>query len=160
MAVKTQGTDLYVIDPQDGSVISVACVTNISGLDSQLDQIETTCLSETARTYMAGLAAPGTATFGVRFDLNEASHFRLLQLKMAGTTLRWAVGWSQDPGAAPTSQPDSSGAYDFVTGGTRSWLLFDGYISSWPSDFQQNSTVESTVGIQISGDILPVPMVP
>src|SRR5699024_8290464 len=67
MAVKTQGTDLYVIDPQDGSVISVACVTNISGLDSQLDQIETTCLSETARTYMAGLAAPGTATFGVRF---------------------------------------------------------------------------------------------
>ena len=153
MAINAQGSELYVIDPADDSLITVSCVTTISGLDSQLDQIETTCLENLARTYDAGLANPGTATFGIQFDPSSASHVRLHQLKVAGTSLEWALGWSDETGVAPTV--DVGG--DFVLQTTRSYLRFDGFMNSFPFDFQQNTKVSSTVGIQVSGDPVLVP---
>lgn len=152
MAVKTQGTDLYVIDPADGSVITVGCPTSIDGIDTTLDQIETTCLNSPARTYEAGMATPGTATFGINVDPRDASHVRLHQLKMAGTTLQWAIGWSEDPGTPPTVTVDSDGNDVFVTPSSRSWILFEGFMNSFPFSFALNAVVESTVGIQVSGE--------
>lgn len=153
MAVKTQGTDLYVIDPDDDSVLKVGCVTSIDGIDTALDQIETTCLEDTARTYEAGLATPGTASFGINVDPKDASHLRLHQLKVAGVTLRWALGWSEQPGLAPTS--DTAG--NFTLPGGRSWLEFEGFMNSFPFTFAQNAVVQSTVGIQVSGEPVLTP---
>lgn len=152
MAVKTQGTDLYVIDPADGSVITVGCPTSIDGIDTTLEQVEITCLGSSAREYMAGLATPGTATFGINTDPTDPSHVRLHQLKIAGTTLQWAVGWSESPGTAPTATTDSDGEYVFVTDPARSWILFEGFMNSYPFSFAQNSVVQSTIGIQVSGE--------
>ena len=152
MAVKTQGTDLYVIDPADGSLITVGCPTSIDGIDTTLEQIDTTCLNNTARTYVAGLATPGTATFGIDIDPSDPSHIRLHQLKKAGTDLKWAVGWSEDPGTAPTVATDSDGNYVFDTPTSRSWILFEGFMNSFPFSFAMNSVVKSSVGIQVSGD--------
>lgn len=148
MAVKTQGTDLYVIDPEDGSVLKVGCVTSIDGIDTALDQIETTCLESPARTYEAGLATPGTASFGINVDPKDGSHLRLHQLKVAGTTLMWAVGWSETPGLAPTA--DTNGNFNLPGG--RSWITFEGFMNSFPFTFAQNAVVQSTVGIQVSGE--------
>lgn len=148
MAIKTQGTELYVIDPADDSVIAVGCVTSIDGIDTAVDQIETTCLSDSARTFVAGLATPGTATFGINFDTTDATHLRLHQLKIAGTDLKWAIGWSEATGTAPTV--DSAG--DFILPDARSWLTFDGFMNAFPFNFSQNSVVQSTVGIQVSGE--------
>lgn len=148
MAVKTQGTDLYVIDPQDGSVLKVGCVTNIDGIDTAIEQIETTCLESSARTYESGLATPGTASFGINVDPKDGSHLRLHQLKVEGATLRWALGWSEDPGVAPTA--DSNGEFTLPT--SRSWLEFEGFMNSFPFTFAQNAVVQSTVGIQVSGE--------
>lgn len=153
--MKTQGTDLYAIDPADDSVLTVGCVTSIDGLDSTLDQIEITCLGDTARSYEAGLATPGTATFGINFNPQDASHIRLQQLKTSGVTLKWAIGWSEAPGVAPTV--DTAG--DFETPDSRTWLLFNGFMNAFPFSFQQNSVVQSNVGIQISGDPVLVPAV-
>jgi hypothetical protein len=152
LAVKTQGTDLYVIDPADESLIEVGCVTSIDGIDTALDQIETTCLSGTARTYLAGLATPGTATFGINVDPSDASHVRLHQLKIAGTTLQWALGWADG-----TADPSVDTAGEFNLGTTRSWITFEGFMNSFPFSFQQNSVVQSTVGIQVSGEPVLVP---
>lgn len=152
MAVKTQGTDLYVIDPADNSLIEVGCVTSIDGIDTALDQIETTCLSGSARTYLAGLATPGTATFGINVDPSDASHVRLHQLKIAGTTLSWALGWSDG-----TADPTVDTASNFNLPTTRSWITFEGFMNSFPFSFQQNSVVQSTVGIQVSGEPVLVP---
>lgn len=150
MSIKTQGTDLYAIDPDDGSLIVVGCVTSIDGLDAQLDQIETTCLADSARTYRSGLAAPGQATFGINIDPSDASHVRLYEIKRAGQSMSWAIGWS-DGTAAPA--PSTSGDFDFQNfPTTRSWLKFDGFMSSFPFSFAQNAVVQSTVGIQVSGD--------
>lgn len=146
MAIKTQGTVLYAIDPADDSVITVGCITSLDGIDTTNEQIETTCLSDLARTYLSGLATPGTATFDINFDVLDASHNRLHALKVAGTTLDWAVGFS-DATVAPTVT-----ASEWTLGSTRSWITFEGFMTNFPFSFAQNSVIQSSVGIQISGE--------
>lgn len=147
MAIETQGTRLYTIDPDDETLITVGCITSLDGIDTTNEQIETTCLSDNARTYLAGLATPGSATFEINFDTSDATHTRLHELKVAGTTLLWAVGFS-DGTTAPTV--DSGGTFDLAT--SRSWILFSGFMTNFPFSFAQNSVVQSSIGIQISGE--------
>lgn len=145
MAVKTQGTELYFIDPADGSVTEVGCVTTITGLTAARDQIETTCLDSTARTYEAGMATPGTASFGINFDPSDASHTRLHELYVAGTKVDWALGWS-DGTATPTVDSND----DFVLPSSRTYITFNGYVSDLPFDFALNAVVQSNVSVQVS----------
>src|SRR6056297_2941262 len=112
MSIEAQGTKLYAVDPADESLIEVGCVTSIDGIDTTVEQIETTCLDDLARTYVSGLATPGSATFGVNFDPSDTTHTRLHELKVAGTTLAWVVGFS-DGTADPTV--DSGGTFDLAT---------------------------------------------
>lgn len=152
-AVKTQGTDLYAIDPEDNSLLKVDCVTSIGGIDTAIEQIETTCLESPARTYEAGLATPGAASFGINVDPKQPSHLRLHQLKVAGTSLQWALGWSESPGTPPTI--DTNGNFNLPP--ARSWITFEGFMNSYPFTFAQNAVVQSTVGIQISGEPTLIP---
>lgn len=156
MSKKTQGTELYVIDPADNSLLTVGCVLSIDGIDTTNEQIDVTCLADLARRFEAGLASPGTATFGINSDPSDASHIRLHALKVAGTTLQWAVGWSDGIGILPVI--DTAG--DFDPPSTRSWILFDGFMNSFPFSFQQNAMVQSTVGIQVSGEPVWLPKAP
>jgi hypothetical protein len=150
--MKTQGTNLYAIDPANGQLLEVDCPTSIDGIDTSLPQIDTTCLNSAAREYVAGLAEPGTATFGINVDPKNPSHARLHQLKIAGTTLQWAVGLSEAPDVAPTVETDSDGEYAFVPNPARSWIFFEGFMNSFPFSFALNDVVKSTVGIQVSGE--------
>lgn len=147
MAVKTQGTRLYVIDPDDESLITVDCVLNIDGIDTTNEQIETTCLESLARTYLSGLATPGQASFGINFDPAQSSHTRLHQLKVAGTSLLWAIGFAD--GTAPPTV-DSGGTFDFPA--TRSFIRFEGFMTNFPFSFAQNAVITGNVSIQISGE--------
>lgn len=156
MAIKTQGTDLYCINPADDSIITVGCVTSIDGIDTSIDQIDTTCLADMARTYLAGLATPGAATFEINTDPGDSTHVLLHQLKTAGTSLKWAVGWSEAPLTVPTGV-DTDG--DFILPVTRSWIVFEGYMNSFPFGFAQNDVVKSSIGIQISGEPVLVPKI-
>lgn len=144
-AMKTQGTDLYAIDPRDGTLIDVGCVTSLDGIDSSIDQIETTCLNSAEREYIAGLGTPGTATYGINLDTQDPNHIKLFEIKQAGLTLDWAVGMS-DGTAAPTVDSDG-----FVLPATRSWITFRGFMNSFPFTFGLNAVVSSNVGIQVSG---------
>lgn len=150
--MKTQGTELYAIDPENGALIVVGCVTSIDGIDVQVEQNEVTCLQDLVRRYEAGLGTPGTANFGIYTDPQDPTHIRLHQLKVAGETLQWAVGWSDGTGIDPTVGGSSAGDYAFVLPNNRSWLTFEGFMNSFPFSFQQNSSVQSNVGIQVSGE--------
>lgn len=146
MAIKTQGTELFVVDPDDYSVIKVGCVTTINGVSAGRDQIETTCLDSAARTYVSGMATPGAATFGINFDPGDESHVRLHELYVEGVTLEWAIGLSDGTADMATASTDG-----FTVPTTRSFILFDGFISDLPFDFSLNSVVSSSVSVQISG---------
>ncbi|RCW73809.1 phage tail tube protein [Pseudorhodoferax soli] len=160
MTVKTQGTDLFGLDPRDNSIIVVGCVTTIDGIDSSVEQIETTCLnSGKDRKYVSGMGSPGAASFGINIDPSDASHLKLYQLKQLGLTLKWAIGWGDGPmepdgtiDLPPTVVND-----DFDLPDGRSWLLFEGYMSSFPFSFNLNDVVKSAVGIQISGTQVLIP---
>lgn len=156
MSKKTQGTRLYAVDPTGNTLITVGCVTSLSGLSASRDQIETTCLEADAKTYEAGMMSPGAASFGLNFDPEDVTHARLHEIYSTDKSpvMNWAVGFS-DGTAAPTI--DSSG--DFVLPGTRSWITFSGYIADIPFDFALSSVVKSTVAVQVSGAPVLVPKV-
>ena len=128
MTIKTQGTDLYAIDPATKTLLVVGCFTSLDGIDTSIAQIETTCMNSTAREYEAGLAEPGSASFGLNIDPQAAAHVRLHQLKTAGTKLLWAIGWSDGrvvnakgelEGIPPTiSQPGTLSAISLTSGGS------------------------------------------
>ena len=157
MTKKTQGTDLYLIDPDTGTLIAPGCITSIEGIDTGVDNIETTCLQDLARRYEAGLATPGVATFGIYTDPDDTSHVRLHEIKTSGATCQWAIGWSDDPGTPPTIDTPSVGAPTFVLPNTRSWLTFEGHMTAFPFSFAQNAVVQSNIGIQVSGEPQLIP---
>ena len=147
MAVKTQGTQLYFVDPVGDVITEVACITELTGLSATRDQIDVTCLSEQARRFIAGLMNPGTANFGIYADGAEPSHIRLHELFVEGVVLQWAAGWSDGVGIAPTGV-ESDGTFTLPT--TRTWLEFEGFNNDFPFEFAANSVVTSNLGIQTS----------
>lgn len=150
--MRTAGVTLWFLDPDNScEAVQVGCPTSISGLDSTVDQLETTCLSSLARTYEAGLATPGTASFTLSLDPQDESHTRLLELKKAGTSVKWAILFpeSQDD---PTGTTDSDGECEFDLPTTRSAVVFDGFVNSYAFDFSLNAVITATVGVQVSGD--------
>src|SRR5690606_6074402 len=126
--MRTAGTELYFLDPDDCSVVQVGCPTSITGLDSTVDQLETTCLESTARTYEAGLATPGTATFSATLVPQDASPIRLQELMAAGTSTKCVIGLRDAPGSAPSGAADSGGECEFTLPSNRTWLELEGFV--------------------------------
>lgn len=159
MSVVTQGTQMYVLN--NGVVSEVECITSFSPGSSPADQIEDTCLSETStRSYKKGLRTPGQATVALNADPANASHVMLSNLAESSdqTNLTFAIGWS-DGTAEPTAA--TSGAPDAVEGmslpESRTWYVFQGYVSDFPFDFQANAVVKTSATIQRSGQGVWIP---
>jgi hypothetical protein len=157
--MRSAGTTLWFLDPGNGcEAVQVGCPTSITGLDSTIEQIETTCLESTARTYEAGLATPGTATFTLNLDPQDPTHTRLLALKAQGVTLQWAIGFPEsqaEPTGAVGSGSDDDCEWTLPT--SRTWVEFEGFVNSFAFDWSLNATITASVGIQVSGDPVMIP---
>jgi hypothetical protein len=153
MSMLTQGTNVYILDPEatgGPEVLAVECPTNVSGISAPRDQIEDTCLDATARSYQPGLMTPGQATIALNLDLRLASHQRILELWQSGTKFDMAVGYNvgSDPDAVPGV--DTAGEFDFPD--TRGYcLLSQSYIADVPQDLPLNAVVTANVSVQLSG---------
>lgn len=143
MAKLSQGTKLYWI--KDTTTVVAVDAVNINGISASRDSIETTTLSDNAKTFAPGLMSPGSAQFTIQFDPSNTAHKDLHAAYVAGTVLKWALGWS-DGTAAPTA---AAGAFTLPT--TRSFLAFEGYVQDVTFDFSLNSVVTSQVSVQVSG---------
>lgn len=151
MAIKTLRSSLYYIDPDENEVVTVGCVTSLTGIEASRDQLETTCLEDSARSYEAGLGTPGTKTFTINFDPADASHVRVYNLWRAGTKVIWALGLGDGP-AAPAALVPPTYASDggFNLPDTRSWITYEGYVSNVPLDLSLNAMLTANVSVQIS----------
>lgn len=144
MAKLTQGTTLYFIG-ENGTTLNAVAAVEVSGISAQRDSIETTDLTSNAKTFLSGLMSPGSAQFKIQFDPANAVHTDLHTAYKNGTTLKWALGWS-DGTAAPTVATQN-----FTLPTTRTFLSSSGFIQDVTFDFGLNSVVNSQVSLQISG---------
>ena len=235
--IPTAGTDAFILvasetNPGQCEVIDLGCVTSIDpGADSS-DQIETTCLRDKTRRYVAGLTTPGQGSINLNADPQNPSHLELFELSKTKEIIKFAIGWSDgtskptvtqkggvsaitvttpgsgytaapnvaltggggtgatatatvaagkitgfvvtNPGTGYTSAPTvaltGSGAggaatatvaaaAEFSVPTTRTWNVFDGYVSGFPFNFALNSVVQSAVSIQRSGEAFWYPKV-
>jgi hypothetical protein len=152
MSILSQGTNVYVLDPNDGTpaVLNIECATSFSPGGDPADQIEDTCLDAFERSYQSGLRTPGQATMGLNADPNNQSHLTLYDLSRQNPSpvLKFAVGWSD--GTEPPTL--NTGSDNFELPATRTWFTFQGYIADFPFDFAQNTLVTTEVSIQRSGN--------
>jgi hypothetical protein len=150
MAIKTARTSLYYKDASD-ELVTVGCVTSLSGIGASRDQNEETCLEDSARSYQAGLGTPGTKTFTVNFDPSDASHVALYALWQAGTKVDWALGLSDGPAAPSALVPptiDTNGEFELPD--TRSWITYEGYLQDVPLDLALGALVTANISVQVS----------
>lgn len=146
MAVKTQGTELYIIDPADETVLAIGCTTSIddAGPTRNMTQVPA-CLDdpEGKATQVAADLAPGTLSFGLNADPREASHIRLHELLISGQTIKFAWGWNDGTGIDPTV--DTNGDFDLPD--TRTWRVGEGVVTNFPFNLAANSFISTTVQI-------------
>lgn len=148
MSIKTQGTELFFVDPTDNSLLKLNCPTGITGLGGPADQIETTCLDATTKSYEQGLKTPGIVSVPFNFDPRQVSHRTVNELYESGTTSNYMIALS-DAVTAPTV--DSDGEFIALTGRTN--VVFTGYISDLNIDLATNEVVRGTLSIQRSGSL-------
>ena len=152
MAMSTQGTELYFLDPEGSpdTVTKVGCPVSITGLGGGREQINTTCLDSLEQTFLPGFANPGPIGVTIQFDPTDPSHVRLLEIFQDPnqSLLWWALGLSDGFGIPPTSGDSSSG---MTLPATRSWFQFEGYVADFPIDINLNAVYQGTMSIQRSG---------
>lgn len=146
MSIKSQGTELFIVDPVDNAVIKLACPTGINGLGGPSDRIETTCLDATSKSYEQGLKDPAAINVPFNFDPAQTSHQVLNDLYESGLPTNFMVALS-DGTTVPTA--DSAGDFNAVT--TRTNVVFSGYIADLTYDVATNDIVKGTLVIQRSG---------
>ncbi len=154
MAIKTQGTNIWYVNPKVGEVKEIGCPTGFNPGDGSPNKIEVTCLNERkVKHYVAGLQDTDDASITINFDPQNESHKGLYDEynKDVRDELKFIVGCS-DGTSAPTW--DSS-ANDWAIPTDRSFLQFDGELASFPFTFEPDSVVESEITITRKGRLQP-----
>jgi hypothetical protein len=153
--LKTQGTELFVVDKLSASaaaVLKFACPTGITGLGGPADQLEDTCLDNIEdKTYKRGLGNPGQVSVPFNFIPSNGSHQILFDLKEQGDTLEWLIAYS-DGTAVPTLSAEET----FVPPASplRTSMVFYAYIADINIDIATNEIVRGTLTLQRSGAVV------
>lgn len=151
MAVTTIGTKAYIIDPEASGgpeILAIDCAISIDGLGAPREQNDVTCLEDTARRFIGGLATPGTVTININADPASPSHIRLHEMYVSNTRFDLAIGWGD--GSSPPSLNSAGDGFEFPADRTFIEAL-QTYVADFPFNFALNAVVQSAVSFQLSG---------
>lgn len=154
--IKTQGTELYVLDTTVSpvEVLKVANVISIDGLGGQASDIDVTNFDDLRfRQFLAGLIDPGTSNANLNYDKSAESH-AFVNANAGGARFRWAIGSSEDPGVPPTV---NMGGTDFVLPATRSWFTFSASVNQLQFGFAIDDVIKLNSALRVSGEIVLTP---
>ena len=130
----TQGTDFRISD-DDVTFISLGCVESWDLTTADRPEIDTTCLTDTSKSFKFGLKDNGTLSVELIFDVDGAGQ-ALLEESYA----------SDEPFYFEVEYSDSLG----ITGTIKS---FQGYVTSIGETGAKDDVIRQSVSIKISGDI-------
>lgn len=149
---KTQGTELFFINTlaTAATVVKFTCPTGISGLGGKADQIDTTCLDDTEKTFERGLGNPGEVSVPFNLHVDNEGHQFLFDLLNDGRTLDWLICLSDGDDA-----PTVGSAETFIVPTDRTSFEFRAYIADLNIDAAGNNIVKGTLSLQRSGVVTP-----
>ena len=121
--IPTAGTDAFILvasktNPGQCEVVDLGCVTSIDPGADTSDQIETTCLRDKTRRYVAGLTTPGQGSINLNADPQSPSHLELFELSMTKEIIKFAIGWSDGTSKPTVIQKGDISAVNVTRGGT------------------------------------------
>lgn len=149
---KTQGLELYLLDTDSAAVLKVGNFTSLDGVGGSASDIDVTSFDDlTSRRFLVGLLDQGTASFGLNWGAGDASHVKMAGIA-GGGQYKWAVGYSDGHGIAPTY--DAGPPPDFTLTSGRNWLVFTASLQQWQRNFATDDVVRIAATLRISGDIL------
>lgn len=104
--LRTQGTELYMLDPNAApgqEIVKIGNITGFGDFGKQANDIPTTNLDSTAVEKISGLPDNGDLGLTVNVDPKSEAH-KILE-SLAGTAARrsFVIGYSDGIGAAPTA---------------------------------------------------------
>lgn len=146
-AVKTQGTELFVLDEtvSPSVVVQIGCPYNLQPGGSTRDQIDTTCYSDDERTYESGLGTPAQETFEIVWNDDDDSHRLLEALQETGEKVWFYVGTSKG-----TNAPTVSGG-NLVNATNRTGYRMLAAVASVAYAAPVNEVWRATITLQRSG---------
>lgn len=119
-AYSTDGTSFTDV----GSIID-----GFNGPSTSADEVETTILSDTYKSYQRSQIDPGEASFEFAYDTADTNTNALVDLYNNGTVATWRVTF-----------PDSSAEE------------FDGFLKDFGREVVKDSLIKANVTIRVSGD--------
>lgn len=152
MAISASLTNLYIIDPDDDSVLKICELDSIEGVDATVQANASNSLCRDYTTYTPGNLDPGQANLTLNFDPEENAHVRLNELYRERKTLHWCIGFSDgtdSPKAETDGQSEKTGLFDLAPI-DRTCIYFDGFMTSYSFGAAVNNMVSVPVGIQLT----------
>lgn len=155
MAIKTQGTELFIIDrttPATPKVVKFSCPTGITGLGGGgTDEIDTTCLDATSKSFELGLSDNGELSIPFVFKGgDDASHKLVFDLAHAKSNVECVIALS-DGTAAPTV--GTTDPKDVVPPTDRTSFVFHAGVKAPQLDIAGNEVIRGTLSLRVSGSI-------
>ena len=112
------------------AVVIGSIVDGFAGPDCKADEVDTTILSETFKTFAKSQIDPGQLTFVIAYDPNYTDTTSLNTLLASGASATWLVTY---PTATLTE-------------------TFSGYVSGLSREIKKDGLCQATLTIKISGD--------
>ncbi len=134
MALPAQGTVIRI--SEDGTTFTdIGCVSGFSWEFSERATIDTTCLTDTEKTFKFGLRDSGTVSIDYRFEPDGAGQVLLEESYASDTPYTFQVEYSDSLGVSGTIKE------------------FDGFVTQMSQDGAIDDIVNASASIKITGPI-------
>ena len=131
--ISSQGTTVGV-DDGTGNLVNLDCVRSFSGFDGEASEIDTTCLTSTAKEYRLGLVDNGNLSIQIFRDDSDPGQARIEALRQTGAAADFRITLN----IAETG----GDVYEF-----------SGFVKSFTIDGSVDNVNEGEISIRINGPV-------
>ena len=149
--VKTQGTELYLLDDTDSGneVRKIGSITGFSGIGGEAGEINITNMDSVAQEFLTALKDNGTVNVNFDYDPQDESQ-QTLDALVGGANKRFLVALAESD-----TQPTYSSTFDLPT--DRTTFDFNAGVRSFQLDASADDAWRGTTNLRVSGDIIKTP---